>query len=114
MKKVSKEYSKNEKKVVENLNNDEIEFPVQELDFNQIQLKNNIYINVFGYENGLLFPIYLSDQTFGDSMNSLLIIYVGIQWGNSIGSSLFQFSNKRSSKTHILIRKFSSINFIHD
>ena len=36
---------------------DGIEFPVHEKDFNKIEAKNNICINVFGYENGLVFPI---------------------------------------------------------
>ena len=37
-------------------------------------MKNNICINVFGYENGLVFPIYVSDQKFEDSMDLLLLI----------------------------------------
>ena len=36
---------------------DGIEFPVHEKDFNKIEAKNTICINVFGYENGLVFPI---------------------------------------------------------
>ena len=51
-----------------------IEFPVQEKNFTKIEMKNNICINVFGYENELLSPIYLSDQKFEDSMNLLLLI----------------------------------------
>ena len=31
-------------------------------------------INVFGYENSLVFPIYVSDQKFEDSMDLLLLI----------------------------------------
>ena len=31
-------------------------------------------MNVFGYENGLVFPIYISDQKFEDSMDLLLLI----------------------------------------
>ena len=34
---------------------------MQEKDFNKIEVKNNISINVFGYGNGLVFPIYISD-----------------------------------------------------
>ena len=47
---------------------------MQEKDFNKIEVKNNICINVFGYENGLVFPIYVSDQKFEDSMDLLLLI----------------------------------------
>ena len=43
-------------------------------DFNKIEVKNNAGINVFGYENKLVFPIYISDQIFEDSMNFLLLI----------------------------------------
>ena len=51
-----------------------IEFLVQENDFNKIEVKNNICINVFSYENRLVFPIYISDQKFKDSMDLLLLI----------------------------------------
>ena len=36
-------------------------------------MKNNIFINVFCYENKLIFPIYTSDQKFENSMDLLLI-----------------------------------------
>ena len=49
-----------------NLNYDGIEFPAQEKDFSKIELQNNICVNVFGYENKLVFPIYISDQKFKD------------------------------------------------
>ena len=31
-------------------------------------------LTFFGYENGLVFPIYVSDQTFVDSLDLLLLI----------------------------------------
>ena len=40
---------KNDKKIAKELNYDGIKFPVQEKYFNKIEIKNNIYINVFGY-----------------------------------------------------------------
>ena len=33
----------------------------------------NVCINVFAYENKLVFPIYISDQNFKDSMDLLLL-----------------------------------------
>ena len=39
-----------------------------------IEVKNNISINVFGYENRLIFPIYVTDQIFEDLMDLLLLI----------------------------------------
>ena len=47
---------------------------MQEKDFNNIEVKNNICINVFGYENRMAFPIYVSDQKFEDSMDLLILI----------------------------------------
>ena len=45
------------KKIAENLDYDGVEFPVQEKDFSKIEKKNNICINMFGYENELVLPI---------------------------------------------------------
>ena len=47
---------------------------MQEKDFNKIEVKNNICINVFGHEKKLVFSIYISDQKFEDSMDLLLLI----------------------------------------
>ena len=47
---------------------------MQEKDFDKIEVKNNICITMFGYENGLTFPIYISNQKFKDSMDLLLLI----------------------------------------
>ena len=49
-------------------------FPAKEKDFSKIEVKNNICINVFGYENGLVFPVYISEQKFEDCMDLLLLI----------------------------------------
>ena len=73
-KNIQKEFKKTDKKVAEKLNYDGIEFPVQEKDFSKNEAKNNICINVFGYENGLAFPIYISDQKFEPSIDLLLLI----------------------------------------
>ena len=60
---------KTDGRLASNLNYEGIEFPVQEKDFNKIEVQNNICINVFGYENELVFPIYVSDQKFKNSMD---------------------------------------------
>ena len=65
---------KTDKKNAEELSYDEIEFLVQKKDFDNIEVKNNVCINVFGYENRLVFQIYVSDQKFKDSMDLLLLI----------------------------------------
>ena len=73
-KNIQKELKKTDKKNAEKLDYDGIKFPVQEKDFSKIEVKNNICINVFGYEDKLVFPIYVSDQKFEDSMDLLLLI----------------------------------------
>ena len=65
---------KTDQKIVEKLDYDGIEFPVQEKDFSEIEVKINLCINVFDYENGLVFPIYVSDKKFEDSMDLLFLI----------------------------------------
>ena len=63
-----------QKNIQKELNYDGFEFPVQEKDFNKIEVKNNICINVFGYQSRLVFPIYISDQKSEGSMDLLLLI----------------------------------------
>ena len=71
---MSRKNLKNDQKIAEEFNYDGIEFPVQEKDLNKIEIKNNICINVFRYDNRLVFPICISDQKFEDSMDLLLLI----------------------------------------
>ena len=63
-----------DKEIARNLNYDEIKFPVEEKDFKKIEVQNNICVYVFGYENGMVFPIYVSDQIFKSSIDLLLLI----------------------------------------
>ena len=68
------EITEGDKEFISYFDYDEIEFPVEEKDFSKIEIKNNICINVFGYEYWLVFPIYLSNQKFEDSMDLSLLI----------------------------------------
>ena len=45
-------------------------FPVTE----KIEVQNNISVNVFGYEDKLVFPIYISNKNFDDSIDLLLLL----------------------------------------
>ena len=63
---------KTDRRIAINPNHEGIEFPVQEKDFNKIEVQNNIFINVFGYENELVYPIFISKQTFEDTKDLLL------------------------------------------
>ena len=47
---------------------------MQEKDFSKIELKSNICIKVFGYEDKSVFSIYVWDQKFEGSMDLLLLI----------------------------------------
>ena len=51
-----------------------VKFPAWEKDFSKIETKNNICINVFCYENKLVFPTYISDQKFKNLIDLLLVI----------------------------------------
>ena len=51
----------------------EFNFLFQKKDYCKTERQNNICINVFCYENGLTYPVYLSDQKFHSSMDLLLI-----------------------------------------
>ena len=58
---------------IKNLNYSGIKFPVTIKQYNKIEKQNNININVFGYENELVFPIYISKERNEDELNLLLI-----------------------------------------
>ena len=73
-KRISKTITKSDKRIVQKFDYDGIEFPVQVKDFNKIEMMNNICINMFRYENKLIFPIYISDQKFEYTMDFLLLI----------------------------------------
>ena len=66
IKKVDREY-------IKNLNYSGIEFPVTIKQYNKIEKQNNININVFGYEEKLQYPIYVSKEKNEDVLNLLLI-----------------------------------------
>ena len=51
----------------------ELSFQCKKKDFNKIEMMNNVFVNVFAYENKLIFPIYVSDQSLKDSMDLLLL-----------------------------------------
>ena len=65
--------TREDKKLVNNLNYDGVGSPVREKDFSKIEKKNDICINVFCYENKLIFLIYISNEKFENSMDLLLV-----------------------------------------
>ena len=61
--------------MVNSLDYGDIEFPVSKKDYSKIEKKNSICINVFGYENGLVYPAHVSNGKFENYMDLLLITY---------------------------------------
>ena len=74
LKKHPERITKIDREIACNINYDRIKFPVEEKDFKKIEVQNSICINVFCYENEMVFPIYVSDKMFEDSMDLLLLI----------------------------------------
>ena len=64
---------KTDRRLASNLNYAGIEFPVQEKDFSKTEVQKNISVNVFCYKDKLVFPIYISNKKFDDSMDLLLL-----------------------------------------
>ena len=64
--------TREDKRFVNDVTYDIVEFPVREKDFSKIGKKNSICINVFCYQTKLTFPIHVSDQKFQNSMDLLL------------------------------------------
>ena len=64
---------KSDKAYIEKLDYSEIQFPVTIKQINKIEKKNNIRINVFGYEESHPYPVYISKEMYKDHMELLLI-----------------------------------------
>ena len=63
--------TKKDKELVSKLNYERTNFLVSKKDYCKIEVQNKICI-VFCYENQVVYPVYLSDQKFSDSMDLLL------------------------------------------
>ena len=106
----SREIKKFNKTIAEKLVYDGIEFPVKEKDFDKIEIKNNIRINEFSYGNGLVFPNFLSNKKFVDSMDLLLLIdddkshYVYIKDFNR-----FMFHKTKNNKQKMVLQELFAV-----
>ena len=58
---------------LKNLNYSGINFPVTTNHYKKKERQNNIRLNVFGYENKQVYPIYISKEKYEDHINLLLI-----------------------------------------
>ena len=59
--------------MVNDLDYEGINFPLSKKDYCNIEQKNNICINGFCYENGLTYPVHISDHEFKDCIDILMI-----------------------------------------
>ena len=64
---------RSDRKHAKELNYKGVAFPVKVKDYNRIETQNSIRVNVFGYENGKTFPIYVSKEKYERELNLLLI-----------------------------------------
>ena len=62
-----------DKKLVKDLNYKDIDFSLSKNDYGKIEERNNISVNIFFYENGLVFHVHISKQKFDDHIDLLLI-----------------------------------------
>ena len=59
--------------MVNDLDYEGITCPVSKKDYCKIEVKNNICINVFCYENNLVYPVYISNEKFENCTDLLMI-----------------------------------------
>ena len=91
------EISGEDREIAKNLNYNSVEFPVSKKDYCKISVINKININVFSYEDKVVFPIYLYDQNFDDILNLLLVCnhYVYIKDFNRLMFNKNKCKNKK-------------------
>ena len=65
--------TKKDKEIVKDLNYNSVDFPVSKKDYGKTGVLNKICVNVFCYENKIIYPVYLSNQCFNDCLDLLLI-----------------------------------------
>ena len=65
--------TKKDKEIVKNLNYSSVDFPVSKKDYGKIGTLNKINVNVFSYENKVVYPVYFSNQCFNDCLDLLWI-----------------------------------------
>ena len=65
--------TKKDREIVKKLNYEGVDFPVSKKDCGKIGILNKIFVNVFCYENKVIYPVYLSNQRFNDCLDLLLV-----------------------------------------
>ena len=93
--------TKKDKEISKSLNYNDIEFPFSKTDYGIIIVMNKININIFCYENKVIFPVYLSNKSFDDVLDLLLVNnhYVLIKDFNIL---MFNKTKHKSKKWFVL------------
>ena len=68
--------NKQDKKIAANLNYSDVAFPLDINDYEKIEARFQMQVNVFGYENKV-YPLYFSKKSFNQTLNLLLITEKG-------------------------------------
>ena len=103
--------AKKDREIVKGLNYASVDFPVLKKDYGKIEVLNKICVNVFCYENKIVYPVYLSNQCFKDSIDLLLIHndftshYVYIKDFNRL---MFDKTKNKNKKYFCCLQCFSS------
>ena len=110
---------KEDREVVKKLNYQGVNFPVSKKNYGKIEILNGINVNVFCYENKVVYPVHLSNQKFDDSMDLLLILnkldshYVYIKDFNRLMFNKIKHKGKKYFCKSCL-RCFSSENVLNE
>ena len=65
--------TKKDREIAKEFNYSGVDFPVSKKHYGKIEVLNKININVFCYENKVVYPVYLSNKCFNDVLDLLLI-----------------------------------------
>ena len=89
--------TKKDREIAESLNYSGVEFPASKKDYDKISVMNKININVFCYKDKVVFPVYLSNQSFNDTLDFLSISnnYVYIKDFNRLMFNKNKCKNKK-------------------
>ena len=89
--------TKKDREIAEILNYSGINFPVSKKGYDKIGVMNKININVSCYEDKMVNPTYLSDRSFNDTLDLLLISnhYVCIKDFNRLMFNKTKGKNKK-------------------
>ena len=110
---------KSDREYIDRLDYNGIEFPVTIKQYNKIEKKNEVNINVFGYEDKQPYPIYVSKEKYENHMEILLITkdekkhYVLIKDFNKFMFNQTKNKNKKHFCMHCL-QCFSSERVLND